>query len=261
MSFMKNPFSILLVILRLILLIIPMILFMLVYFILTQIFFKNTPARAFKLRRLYVKFAYLVLGISVKVEGQTHDGPALYVSNHRSLSDPLINLKILDAYVIAKAEVGEIPVLNTGAKLTGILYVKRDNKDSRSAVRQLMVDTLLDGFNVLVYPEGTVNAEKKVMKYKSGTFREAVKNNIPIVPMAVEYKTKTDVWHDRSLMSHFFHQFGKLRTQAKLIIGPAMMDVDSEALRQKVEDWTNDKIESIHSNWDSYFSKHTTAAV
>lgn len=237
-----------------------MILFMLTYGFLSLFLFKNTPENAFKLRKLYIKYACFILGIKATIEGKMYDEAALYVSNHRSLSDPLINLMALNAYVIAKAEVGKIPVLSTGAKLTGILYVQRENKDSRSAVRELMVNTLLSGYNVLVYPEGTVNAEKKVMNYKSGTFREAVKNNIPIVPMAIGYKKKKDIWYNRSLMAHFFGQFGKLTTRARLIIGPAMTDTDGENLKQRVEDWTNEKIEYLHSDWDSFFAHHSTAA-
>jgi len=258
---MKNPFSILLVVIRLILLIIPMILFILVYWFLSSFLFKNTPRRAFILRSIYIKYCIFILGIRMKIEGEVHDKPALYVSNHRSLSDPVINLYPLHAYVIAKSEVANIPVLNVGAKLTGILYVERSNKDSRSTVRQLMIDTLLSGYNVLVYPEGTVTAEKEISKYKSGTFNEAVKHNIPVVPMAIDYYTKKDIWHNRSTAQHFFLQFGKLFTKARLVIGPAMTDTDGEALRLKVLDWTNEKIENIHSNWDSYYSAHTTAAV
>jgi len=238
-----------------------MIIFIIVYSLLSSFLFKNTPENAFKLRRLFLKFAYFILGISVKIEGIPSEEPALYVSNHRSLSDPLINLKTLDAYVIAKAEVAKIPVLSTGAKLTGILYVKRENKKSRSAVREMMVNTLLNGHNILVYPEGTVNGVKKITGFRPGTFNEAVKNNIPVVPMVIEYKSKKDVWTNRSLMSHFFLQFGKLRTQAWLVIGKTMTNTDGDQLRQEVQEWTNVQIERIHNNWDSYFSKHTTAEV
>jgi len=198
------------------------------------------------------------MGIKCDVKGEQSQNAALYVSNHRSLSDPLVSLAYLDAYVIAKAEVGQIPVLAQGAKLTGILYVKRENKDSRSAVRQMMIDTLQNGFNVLVYPEGTVNTDKQIMKYKHGTFNEAAKHGIPVVPIAVEYRDKKDLWFNRSMMQHFFHQFGRLRTHCKMVIGPEFSNSDGDVLREQVEDWTMKTIQSIHNNWDSYFSKHST---
>ena len=251
-----KPFLFVIAFLRVLLLVIPMALFLAVYGILTKIFFKNTVDRAFKLRRLYLQFSCFALGIKIQKEGTPPIKPALYISNHRSMSDPLITGKFLDAFIIAKAEVENIPLVSTGAKLTGILFVKRENKNSRHAVRQKMMDTLKSGENILVYPEGTVNHLLNPLPYRPGTFVAAVRMGIPVVPIVLEYKNQKDLWHNRSMVSHFFHQFGWPITKAKLCFGPPMTDEDPEKLKEKVERYTINKIKEMHKGWNSVFDKN-----
>ena len=252
---MINPFAYLLAALRAIVLIIIMALFLLIYLPLDLIFKIGTPQRNFWLRRVYVHIANAILGIRCEVTGQAYDGTALYLCNHRSLSDPLIISAYIDAFVIAKAEVSKIPVLDTGAKLTGIIYVKRESQDSRQAVRAKMVETLRNGVNILVYPEGTVNPNPQLLEYKPGTCIEAVKNQIPVVPVVLEYHNDKDIWNSGSLVSHFFKQFGKLFTKSKLIIGPPMTADDGIILRDKIMEWSQAQVYAAHQSWGSSLEK------
>ena len=250
---MLKPFRFLLAISRAFMLLLLMGIFIFSYLILGKFFFTHTEDKAFKLRRSYLKIINFILGIKCEVTGTPVEGTALYVSNHRSLSDPLILCQYLDAFVIAKAEVESYPLVSKGAELTGILYVKREDRDSRYAVREMMISTLKRGFNVLVYPEGTVNFKKRTLPYRPGTFKEIAKMDIPVVPIVLEYKKEKDVWNNRSTFQHFVLQFGSWRTSAKMVFGKSTFDNDGEKLRQEVETWTNETIELIHKDWDSLF--------
>ncbi|MDA8693080.1 1-acyl-sn-glycerol-3-phosphate acyltransferase [Saprospiraceae bacterium] len=252
---MINPFAYLLAAIRAIILIILMALFLLIYVPLDLIFKIGTPERNFWLRRMYVRVANIILGIRCQVTGKAYEGTALYLCNHRSLSDPLIFSAYIDAFVIAKAEVSKIPVLDTGAKVTGIIYVKRESQNSRHAVREKMAETLRDGINILVYPEGTVNGEPELLEYRPGTCIEAVKNNIPVVPVVLEYRHDKDIWSDGTLVSHFFSQFGKLFTKTKLIIGPPMTADDGIELRDKIMTWSQEQVYTAHKGWGSSLEK------
>jgi len=232
-----------------------MALFLGVYVLLSKFLFKDTIDRAYRLRRVYVKISCFILGIILKTEGKANTRPAIYVSNHRSMSDPLITVQFLDAFIIAKAEVESLPLISYGAKLTGILFVKRESKDSRSAVRQKMIETLKSGENILVYPEGTINHLKHPLPYRPGTFSTAVKLGIPVIPIVLEYKHQKDLWHNRSMVGHFFHQFGWPLTYAKLCFGPPKSNEDPELLKNEVEQWTINKIDEIHKGWNSVFDK------
>lgn len=256
---MINPFYILIAAIRAIILVISLMIVLPIYLLVT-LFVENTPKRAFWIRRQWVKFALVVLGISIEVSGKSPDHHALYVCNHRSFSDPVVFARYIDAYVIAKAEVASIPLISKGAEMTGVIYVKREDKSSRSATRQLMVDLLLEEKNVLVYPEGTVNAGFNPLEFKKGTFIEAVKNNIPVVPIALEYKKKKDLWQHSSLVAHHFKQFGRLTTKCKFYIGPPMINEDGVALAAEAEAWTKGKIIEAHKDWKgSYFHESAQA--
>lgn len=245
---MYNPLAYLLGGLRVLLVILSLILF-LIPFILFSLVFGNPPARAFWVRRRWVGMVKVILGLRGHVNGAQHEGTALYVCNHRSFSDPIVLAQYINTYVIAKAEIEKIPLLGKGAKMTGVIYVKRDSQNSRSAVRQTMVNTLLDNKNVMVYPEGTTHNGLKIKEYKKGTFMEAAQNGIPVVPVAIAYRSKRDLWTDSSMMSHQFIQFGKLFSHYKLEIGPKLMNDDGAALHKEVEEWTNAKLIDIHANW------------
>lgn len=235
-----------------IILLLTIVSFMLSYLI-SLLFRKRTKATDFALRRDWVSMAAKVMGIKYTVKGKAHNAPALYVSNHRSFSDPLVSTMFIDAFVIAKAEVAGYPVINKGAEMTGVLYVKRENKDSRTAARQALVDTILAGNNVMVYPEGTVSTNKKVIPYKHGTFKEAAKHNIPVVPIAIEYKDEVDMWPQGSFIKQFFKQFSKGNTYVKMTIGPVFQNTDGSTLREDVEAWTNASLAEMQKGWSNVF--------
>jgi len=254
---MYNPFSLILASLRALIVFFSLVIFLLPYILYEKIF-GSTEAQAFKLRRTWVTFIQFILGISKEVKGAPIEETALYVCNHRSFADPVILANVVDTFVLAKAEVSKIPLLGKGAELTGVIYVERSNNKSRSAVRKTMVKALLQGKNVMLYPEGTTNGELNVMPYKKGSFIEAANNDIPVIPMVLEYKEQKDLWHNTGMMTHHFKQFGKLRTKVKIIIGPAMYGDNGEVLKTQVENWTNENIKEIHSEWDSYFNSVLT---
>ncbi len=213
------------------------LLFLIVYTITIPIF-GNSDTRKFKLRRAWLKFGIPLFGMRIEHRGTPIGVPALYVCNHRSLSDPMATCLYLDAYVIAKAEVGNIPILSKGAELTGIIYVKRENKDSRNAVREKTIETIQSGKNVLVYPEGTVSGNEKILPYRFGTFIEAAKHGIPIVPIAIEYRRKKNIWIKIGLIAHFFKQFSYWRTDMLHVIGKPITGVSGEEAAKIAEEWT-----------------------
>ncbi len=254
LSILLYPFFFILAVFRALILILSLIIVIPIYIVITKLFIENSPRLAFKIRRAWVGFAQLVLGISYEVTGAPlKDTNALYVSNHRSFSDPVIIASVVDAYVIAKAEVANLPLISTGAEMTGVLYVKRENKDSRNAVRELMNKVLMGNKNVLVFPEGTTKGDINTLPYKKGTFIEAVKHGFTVVPIVLEYKRKKDLWFNSSLFAHHIKQFGRPFTKAKLHFGPAMKNDDGLQLAEAAEKWSNDTIINIHRNWNSDF--------
>lgn len=248
-----RPFLYILAGVRAILIVIGMTFFMLGYGI-SCIFKPHSKERALTLRQNYLRYLCIpILNIKVILEGRPQDMPALYVGNHRSFTDPLVLCAHLKAFVIAKAEVAHYPVINKGAELTGVIWVDRNNKDSRSLTRDKMVKTIKKGFNILVYPEGTVGIDRNTLPFKKGTFIEAANNNIPVIPVAIEFKSPRDMWVIHGFIGQYFYQYSKWKTEVKLSFGPVLTSTIGEELHQQSYNWVNAELTNMQKNWSKAF--------
>ena len=133
-----------------------------------------------------------VTGVTLTVEGLENipkEGPCVFVGNHRSYYDIPLLLASLDKPhgILAKEELGKIPLLNRWMKLLGCVFVQRD--DLRASVRALNDATAIveSGRSFVIFPEGTryKGEEGGVGEFKSGAFRIAVKTGAPVVPVAI----------------------------------------------------------------------------
>lgn len=133
-----------------------------------------------------------VTGAQLVVEGQENipkDGPCVFVGNHRSYYDIPLLLVALDAPhgILAKEELGKIPLLNRWMKLLGCVFVKRD--DIRASVKALNDATAIveSGRSFVIFPEGTryKGEEGGAGEFKAGAFRIAIKTGVPVVPVAI----------------------------------------------------------------------------
>ena len=133
-----------------------------------------------------------VTGVRLSVEGLDNipkDGPCVFVANHRSYYDiPLLLASLDEPYgILAKEELGKIPLLNRWMKLLGCVFVQRD--DVRASVRALNDATAIveSGRSFIIFPEGTryKGEEGGAGEFKAGAFRIAVKTGAPVVPVAI----------------------------------------------------------------------------
>ncbi len=239
---------------RALLLLLLMAIMLFLYFISIPIF-GNKPERAFRLRRNYIKGVFIIMNIRFELKGLENrpDAPALYISNHRSFSDPFYLCRYIDAYVIAKAELGDIPLVSQGIRTTGIIFVKREVQSSRSATRQAMVDIVNHGYNVAVYPEGKTSDEQTTLPFKPGTFEEAVELDIPVVPVVLEYMHSRALWVEGGIGTQFYRQFGYWSNPAKMSILPPMKGTNGIDLMNKVRDCVNTEITNMHQGWSLAF--------
>ena len=242
-----------LAVIRLLIFAVSLIISFFTYYVIARVFFRHTVESGFAYRKYYLTFLNIVMGIRVKVEGTACCQPALYVCNHRGMTDFFINLKHVYAFILSKAEVEDIPVLGYIANYTGIFYLDRKNKNSREAARKAIVEILESGQNVILYPEGTTNIDRNTMDFKLGAFEEAAKNGFRIVPMAIEYKSKYDLWHSTSMTKQFINQFGKLFTYAKMSFGDPIQSDDPAFLMQKSKKWIDNKLLEMQENWSEAY--------
>ena len=231
-----------------ILLFIPI--FLLGYFV-WSIFGGFNMRRALKVRRTYLIIVNKLLGLKVKVIGNPPEGAGLCVANHRNFIDPFIIIRHTESLPVAKAEIAKYPLIGKGAALTGIIYVDRSSKDSRYSTKEAIKKWVLDGFRVLIYPEGTVNSLDKTAEFKLGSFKIAATNGFKIFPLAIEFQRLTDRWHENtSIMTIFKSILSKPTTNVTLSYGESLRSDDPVKLMTKCKEWIDNELIILRKEYD-----------
>ncbi len=204
---------------------------------------------ALKVRKAFIKMLYFILGVRIEKTGDCHKAlTAFYIGNHCSYIDPVIVLRDVEALPVAKAEVGSWPLIGFAIKATGVFYVKRENKQSRASTLEGMRKMVLEGFSILIYPEGTTHLGDKTLKFKKGAFFLAAQHNIPIVPVAIAYFDQKDAWiSNESFLKHFYRAFGKRISRVKIKYGNPITSNDGEELLIKTQGWIDEQLPIIRS--------------
>ena len=208
--------------------------------------------RSMKVRRRWARNLLSGVGLQVKTEGVVPDFPSLIVSNHRSYLDPILMLRDVYGYPVAKAELANWPVIGKGAKMAGILYLKRESAGSRSGTLRQMMEKIEAGFSVIIFPEGTTSALNGTLPFKKGGFKLAAQANIPVVPIALVFVDERDFWVGKdSFLSHARRRFGEREIEVRLCYGPAISSDDPNVLLSKSQAWidailtSNEKLQSF----------------
>ena len=223
------------------------------FLLLTNLFYKTESKkieRGIIYRRKIIRTLHYILGSKITVYGKEPKISGLVISNHRTYFDSLVILKNLLAYPIAKKEVASWPLVGSVCKTTGVIFVDRENKDRRIATKQKVQLVLENGFSILNTPEGTTHIEPTTIDFKPGAFVLAAQLNVPVIPIAIDYKNLDDAWiGDDTFLPHFLRCFGKWRTEIKIsyldpiysdnveeLITTSKAKIDSELIRFR-KDW------------------------
>lgn len=116
------------------------------------------------------------------------EGPIIFVANHRDMIDPPLIMSAIgnrNIHLLLKAE-----FLQTTAapflKKIGCVFVQRDNRDSQIISKEEMIQIVLNGGDVLIFPEGTRNkTNQTLLDFKLGAVSIAQVTGAPIVPIAI----------------------------------------------------------------------------
>jgi 1-acyl-sn-glycerol-3-phosphate acyltransferase len=164
------------------------------------------------------------------------------------MTDPVIALRYLYAFVVAKMEVQNYPVLGRGAAVTGVIYVDRSSVESRKETRKKMEERFEANDNILIFPEGTVKPSHLTGQFKIGSFDIAANNNIPIVPISVEYSNRErDYWRlGQPLYMHFLNKFSKLITKAYVTYNDPIYNKNPWKLLEQTQGVINNNIKNVH---------------
>ena len=117
---------------------------------------------------------------------------ALLVANHVSWLDIFVLLSARRVHFVSKHEVRAWPVIGWLAHRVGTLFIERAKKSDTARINQEMHALLLSGAWVAVFPEGTSTNGSKLLPFLPSLFQPAVSQNLPVVPVALDYVSPDD---------------------------------------------------------------------
>jgi 1-acyl-sn-glycerol-3-phosphate acyltransferase len=211
-----------------------------------------------KVRKLWSKSFVFFLNYKVELRGKfPTDRNYLFVGNHRSSLDPFVCLAYLEGNPVSRADVRNYPFLGKGAELSGIIFVNKESRTSRSATKEAIHKALSEGKSIMIYPEGKTNAEPLTSTFQKGSFDIAAELGIPVVPFALEYKSLADYWdHSETMAEHYFNHLAKPRTYVRMSVGEVIQSDNAFALLRQSQQWINDEIVRLREDWGGL--KHET---
>lgn len=169
--------------------------------------FDRDPARywtGYFLRLLGRSFTYVNPFWDITVDGAFPDDPRrpyICVSNHLSQGDPpIISWVPWEMKWVAKAELFRLPPAGWLLQMSGDIPVDRRDRESRANVLKRARHYLERRCSVMFFPEGTRSRDGKVHRFANGAFRLAMKENVPVLPIAIdgtqEALPKHSIWFD-----------------------------------------------------------------
>jgi len=158
---------------------------------------KKSDEIAFKILHFSCKLGVFVAGVKIEAKGLEnlkHDGPVVYIINHRSIFDIIIAYAYFDKPTgfIAKGNLSKIPVFRHWLILMKGLFLDRSDIRDGARVIQTGVQYIKDGISMAIFPEGTRNRNNEnlceIKEFHGGSFKLATWSNAPLVPI-VFYNT------------------------------------------------------------------------
>lgn len=197
-----------------------------------------SPKYSMTERRKWARRLLRNIGVKIVRDGTLPTQPCILMCNHRSYMDPVITLTDVLAYPVSKAEVANWPVLGYGAKVTGILYLKRESVASRKKTLAAIAETVKGGWPVILYPEGTTYDSPTTGDLKRGGFQLAANEGLTIVPVALDYGYTADYWvGDATFVPHFLSRFAEKNIYVRIRYGNPITGNDQAALMAQTKQW------------------------
>lgn len=139
--------------------------------------------------RWFLGRAARIAGARVEVIGTPLRRDVFYVSNHLSWIDILALGGASGTAFVAKAEIGEAPVVGWLAGLNRTVYVKRENRMGVARQIDALRDALAENRAITVFPEGTTTDGKSLLPFKTPMLRvlEPPPPGVMVQPVLLDY--------------------------------------------------------------------------
>ncbi|MBK6930680.1 MAG: 1-acyl-sn-glycerol-3-phosphate acyltransferase [Saprospirales bacterium] len=196
------------------------------------------------------RFLLPVLGVRVHSQGPVPGFPCIIMANHRSYLDPVVICRDVPGMPVSKAEVARWPLIGTGVKHTGILFLERESRQSRHKTLLRIGEKVREGIIIILFPEGTTDVHPNTIPFRKGAFQLAAEQDLPIVPVAVEYRNPMDYWIGAdTFIPHIFKRFGERKMDVYVRYGQPLSSGEASELIRKTQRWIDGQLKDIRRDF------------
>jgi len=174
----------------------------------------------------------------------------ILIANHPSAFEDVGIPSLFNAYPLAKAGVRDWFIVGKINEAAGTMFVKRDNKDSRNAAYESLLQTLESGKNVVIFPEGGCKGRRIHSRFEYGAFDLSLTTGIPILPVFLHYEAQeTFEWRaPHTLMHKMWHFMTSQNDQANYYLYDAIYPAGFEDKQVYTE-----HVHNLYVQWQSRY--------
>lgn len=121
----------------------------------------------------------------------------ILIANHPSAFEDIGIPALFNVSSLAKIEVRDWWLVGRISAAAGTLYVDRSSGSSRANATEQLLQAVLSGANIALYPEGGCKGRRLYKKFHHGAFGVSLRTGVPIVPVFLHYEAQQDFeWPD-----------------------------------------------------------------
>ena len=181
-----------------------------------------------KINRDLIKMILVLMNAKIKIHGNVealNNNNLLLMANHY---DGIIDVAVLfdlyynnnknnKLYTIVKHNIVGDPndqvfvskmmsyMKDSFLKSLCLIPYKRGDKEDGAAVKQIIAETLKNGSNILIFPEGTTRTDGVPKDFRHGIFQLAIEKKMNILPITLKYNK--DIGSERGEPVNIFNVF------------------------------------------------------
>ena len=144
------------------------------------------------IRRIVGPIFMLLFPLDVRGLEHFPQEPVELCGNHSSALDPLMVVcaqrSEFPLRIMAKQQLMKVPVVGWFIRKMGAFGVDRGNSDINSI--KTAIRSLREGYNLLIFPEGTRVKEGEKVEVKGGAAMIAIRSGVKLMPMYIDRKKK-----------------------------------------------------------------------
>ncbi len=207
-------------------------------------------SRCFRAFQTYMRSLGLVdARISVELD-RPHPGPIVVVANHPTLIDVTAMVaRFPHLCVLAKPTYANNPIIGRLLRLCGFICAGEGMSEMHSGIA-LAIERIHQGFDVLVFPEGTRSPAGGLHTFRRGAFEIACQARVPILPVVLRCEPSA-LTKGRPVWQHP-DRVAVLTTQVLPLVDPAEFEYQSRPLRESVENSYRRELASTLSKLDRH---------